>query len=426
MQDGEAAPDRHRPSFSGAAFQVRDRDGDPAPQGRFSSVPVKEVHFGPGSVRHATQALRTLPEPRLVMIASGSLGRSEKQLDRVRSHLGDCCVGVFCDLEPHVPRRVVLKAAAFARENRATALLSFGGSSAHDTAKAVCWALAADIRRPEEFDRYAVRFDYPHRRIVPSMPGTPIPLLAIPTTLSASEFTNIIGITDEARRHKDIYQDDGVAFRSVFLDPELTLSTPEWLWLSSGVKALDHCVEALLSSSAQPMTDALALHALAMLVEALPAVKRNPGDVAARGRAQVAAWLSVSGLGNVSLGLSHGIGHQLGAIAGVPHGYTSCVILPHVLGFNRPATAARQAFLAARIGLEAAGGDEQQAAALQATILKLIRDDLGLPWRLRDVGVQRGDLERIAKASIADPLVATNPRHIESFEEVARLLDQAW
>jgi len=198
----------------------------------------------------------------------------------------------------------------------------------------------------------------------------------------------------------------------------VTVATPEWLWLSTGIRAVDHAVEDLCSANSQPMSDGASLHALRLLGTGLRACRADPGDLAARLDCQVGAWLSMVGSQTgVTKGASHGIGHVLGGTAGVPHGYTSCVMLPHVLRFNRAVNAARQAWVAEALGMP--GGEAADAvAALIAA--------LGLPATLRDVGVRADQLDTIAAGSMHDRMVHTNPRRIDGPAVVRQLLDAAW
>ncbi|MDE2580137.1 MAG: iron-containing alcohol dehydrogenase, partial [Rhodospirillales bacterium] len=148
------------------------------------------------------------------------------------------------------------------------------------------------------------------------------------------------------------------------------------------------------------------------------AVKADPADVAARLDCQIGAWLSVVGSQNgVAKGASHGIGHVLGGTAGVAHGYTSCIMLPHVLRFNEPETAERQLWVAEAMGRPGAAAANLVAALVAA---------LGLPGRLRDVGVREEELDLIARESMHDRWVHTNPRKIAGWEVVRGLLDAAF
>ena len=139
--------------------------------------------------------------------------------------------------------------------------------------------------------------------------------------------------------------------RSVILDPADTVHTPEWLFLSTGIRAVDHAVEDICSINAQPLSDGTSLHALRLLSRGLRAVKADPADLEARLDCQLGSWMSIMGSQNgVQKGASHGIGHVLGGTAGVPHGYTSCVMLPPVLRFNEPVNAERQAWVSEALG----------------------------------------------------------------------------
>jgi maleylacetate reductase len=243
-------------------------------------------------------------------------------------------------------------------------------------------------------------------------------MIAIPTTLSAGEFSAGAGCTDAARRRKESFSHPQMIPRSVILDPAATLPTPEWLFLSTGIRAVDHAVEDICSVDCQPLSEAAAFHALRLLGKGLPAVQTDPADLAARLDCQMGAWLSMVGSqSGVSKGASHGIGHVLGGTADVPHGYTSCVMLPHVLRFNHPVNAERQARVS-----DALGRPQESAADAVAGLIA----GLGLPTRLRDVGVREDQLDPIAENAMHDRWIHTNPRKIDGPAVIRTLLDAAW
>ena len=137
--------------------------------------------------------------------------------------------------------------------------------------------------------------------------------------------------------------------------------------------------------------------------------------------------MSVCGLASVTLGLSHGIGHQLGARCNVAHGETSSIMMRHVMTFNRNKTLSQQAWVAEAMGVNVTNISEEEAATAAANeVLKLVRDDLELPWRLRDVGVVEKDFDGIATDALEDLIVASNPRRVESKDQVIDLLKDAW
>jgi alcohol dehydrogenase class IV len=172
-------------------------------------------------------------------------------------------------------------------------------------------------------------------------------------------------------------------------------------------------VEALCSIEAHPYCDGLALHALRLFAQALP----RPDDLTARLQCQQASWLAASSIARVNYGASHGIGHVLGAFADVPHGYTSCVMLPHVLRYNERATAEKQRLIAQALGRP--GIPASDAVAEFVASLKL-------PRTLRDVGVKREQLHKIAEAAMRNIWVRTNPEPIRSPDDVMQILEAAW
>lgn len=400
--------------------------GVPVLKGSYEILPMARVIYGPGQIAQLPAQADALGAKRALIITGNTLATQTELVDQLRGVLGDRCAGVFSASKQHVPRQTVLEATEAARSAGADLLISFGGGSPIDISKAVALCLAEDVTTPEHLDRYRIKFQYPDQLAIPAMTGQAIPHLAISTTLSVGEFTHIAGVTDEVRKVKDLYLDPQLTPRVVFLDPELAVATAPWLWASTGMRAVDHATEAIYSLSHMPVTDALCTNALTLLFEYLPRASQDPSDVAARGQTQVAAWMSIWGLANVQVGLSHGIGHQLGARCNVPHGVTSCIMLPHVMDYNRPVTADRQAVIARAIGVDTRGMSDEEAAGAAAERMREFIKGLGVPTRLRDVGVTEDDFAGIAKDALEDLVVATNPRPIRDREEVLALLRQAW
>jgi len=352
------------------------------------------------------------------VLASGTLARETDVVTTIRRVLGNRCAGVAGKIGAHTPRADVVEAANAAREADADLLLTLGGGSITDAAKMVGLCLGNDVTEPAGLDNYraVVASDGTVRRPSVNAPG--VRFIAIPTTLSAGEFNASAGCTDTTRQVKESFAHPLMAPRTVILDPSVTVHTPEWLWLSTGIRAVDHAVEDLCSINSQPMSDAASIRALRLLSAGLRAVKSNPSDAAARLDCQLGAWMSMVGTQTgVTKGASHGIGHVLGGTAGVPHGYTSCVMLPHMLRFNHEVNAERQALVS-----EALGEPDVPAADAVASLIA----DLGLPSRLRDVGVKPEQLDTIAEHAMHDRWVHTNPRKIDGPPTVRMLLDAAW
>ncbi len=351
-------------------------------------------------------------------MASGTLARQTDVIDAVRDVLGNRLAGVCAKIGAHTPRVDVVAAANEARAAHADLVLTVGGGSVTDAAKMVGLCLGNDVTAPEQLDAFRARITPDGKTERPPTRPPAVRFVAVPTTLSAGEFTSFAGCTDTARHVKESYGTALMMASAVILDPAVTVHTPEWLFLSTGIRAVDHAVEDLCSVRPTPFSDAASLHALRLLSRGLPAVKARPADLAARLDCQLGAWLSIMGAHNgVPMGASHGIGHVLGGTADVPHGYTSCVMLPHVLRFNEPVNAERQALVA-----EALGSSGLRAADAVAGLIA----GLGLPRTLRDVGVKRNQLDAIARQSMHDRWVHTNPRKIDGPAMVRELLEAAW
>jgi maleylacetate reductase len=242
-------------------------------------------------------------------------------------------------------------------------------------------------------------------------------MVAVPTTLSAAEFTPFAGVTDSARRVKEGYTHPLLAPRAVFLDPAMTLATPAALWFSTGLKAVDHAVEQLCNPQRAPYADALAAEGLKRLATGLPASKADPEDLDARQDCQFGMWLAISGAGaGRGMGASHAIGHTLGGSYGVPHGLTSCVALPAVLKWNEAAGTERQALVAELMGADGLSASEA---------VRRLAEGLGLPTDLKSVGVTPDKFQAIAEHTMHDSGVRVNPRPIRGPEDIVEILEIA-
>lgn len=382
----------------------------------FVYLPVDRVIYGAGALTNLPQQMDRLGVQRAFVVTGQTIATKTELLDRVKGLLGPRLVGVYPRAGEHVPRSRVVEAAKAAAEAKADCLISLGGGSPVDTTKGVALALAEGITREDEFNLYSTRFPSGEGPKRPFAKTLPVPHIAITTTLSAGEHTQNAGGTDEAKRRKDGIAHPLLAPKVVILDPEVTLDTPAWLWASTGVRALDHAVERFYSPGHQPLTDPLCLEAIRLLSRYLPISARDPGDLDARLRCQLAAWLSIYGAFNAPVGLSHAIGHQLGGRCGVPHGITSCITLARVMAYNAPAVPERMAAIAEAMG--AADGP----AAVDGFV-----KGLGLPTRLSETGkVKEEDLEPLAHETFTELRPGHNPRPVQSAKEILEILRAAW
>ncbi len=381
--------------------------------GNYAYLPLERVVFGRPATEAALEEAARIGAARVFIVASKSLARNTPVVRTIAEAFGSRYVGLFDGCIQHSPRSSVIEAARAVRAAAPDLILTVGGGTAIDTVKVLQICLAHDVDSSDALDGLHVSIGPDGKRHVPDVRPSPVRQVVVPTTLSGAEFSNLAGVTDERTRAKHSFIGPDVGARAVILDPEVTAHTPEWLWLSTGVRGIDHAVETLCSIDAHPYCDGLALHALRLFAEALP----HPHDLAARLTCQQASWLAASSIARVNYGASHGIGHALGAFADVPHGHTSCVMLPHVMRYNERATGAKQRQIA-----EAMGRPGVPAADAVAELIAA----LGQPTTLRAVGVKREQLAKIAEAAMQNLWVRTNPQPIRSPADVMQLLETAW
>lgn len=373
-------------------------------KGRYAFNGLEHVIWGQDAISACVAEAERRSAERVAIITSPSLRRVAGTVDSLAGSLGEKSVAIFDELLPHTPAPQVAAFAQLLKDKAADLVISLGGGTPIDTAKVALAMLDADASDP-----FAVA------NKVPKSTPPKIRQIACPTTLSGAEFSDLAGLTDPDTKIKHGVASFGIGPATVILDPELARHTPLDLWLSTGMRAVDHAIETLCSIEATPYTDALAAEALSKLVIALRQTKHDPANLQARLDAQMAVWLASAGLDRTPYGASHGIGHQLGAVSGTPHGICSCVLLPAVLEWN-----AKHARLAQqRIS------DILEADSAANGVRRLLRD-LELPARLSEADIQHNDLPEIAAGSVNNRWVKTNPRPLTTAKDIEKLLEAAF
>jgi maleylacetate reductase len=378
-------------------------------KGRVVFGAMEEVVFGHPAAEAIVAQMDRLGAARAFLMVSGTLNRQTGEIEKIRKALASRWVATFDAMPPHTPREAVIAAAGQAEAAGADLIVTVGGGSITDGAKAVQLCLANDVRTVEDIERIRT-----HKGVAPPMNAPTVRQISVPTTIAGGEFSAIAGVTNARTKVKEMLRHELVMPRAAILDPALTVHTPEWLFLSTGIRAVDHCVEGLCSLEAHPYADAQAMKGLSMLAQALPRVKANPGDLDARMDCQIGTWLSMAPLSaGVPMGASHGIGYVLGAVFDVPHGYTSCVMLPSVMRWNKQDNAERQALVSEAMG---------QPGKDAADVLDRFIRGLGLPRSLRDVRVSPEHFDAIAEQAMRTPWIPRNPRKIDTPAQVREIL----
>src|SRR6476469_9246315 len=346
------------------------------PDFRYEALPMR-VRFGAGAVASLPEELDEIGLQRVLVLCSPG---QEDTGELVASALGERCVGMRADAVMHVPADVAERARTEAVSMGADGCVAVGGGSAIGLGKAI--ALKHDL-----------------------------PIVAVPTTYAGSEMTPVWGLTTDGR--KETGRDPKVLPRSVIYDPELTLSLPVGMSVTSGINAMAHAVEALYAPDATPVISLMAEEGVRALTGALSTIVASSIDLDARARAQYGAWLCGACLGATTMSLHHKLCHALGGTLDLPHAPTHTVVLPHALAYNQPAAPQAVAALS-----RALGGTADPARTLWER-----SGELGAPRSLRELGMAEADGPRIVGQVLAGPYA--NP--VEVIEAgLTRLLRAAW
>lgn len=333
------------------------------------------VVFGAGTLPEVRGEAVALGMGRILLITSAS---SATTGDEAESHLGDLTTLRWREVVEHVPVALAERARAAAGEVGADGIVSVGGGSATGLAKAV----ALDLK---------------------------IPVLAVPTTYSGSEMTQIWGMTDG---EKVTGRDPCVKPSTVIYDPEVTVDLAPAVTAQSAFNALAHCVEALYAKASNPLTDLVCEGGIRALSRALPDCIGHPRDIEARANLMFGAWMAGLAMAEVGMGLHHRICHILGGRFAVRHGAANAALLPHVVAFNTEVCGAVLDPLRRALG-----------SADPALALWDLARDAGLEPGLASLGVQRRDLEAVARQVVESS--PDNPRALVH-DEVLAMLDEAW
>ena len=334
------------------------------------TVHPARVVFGPGTLNQLDAEVERLGAQRALVLCTPGQADSAR---RVAALLGQRTAGVFAHAVMHVPIETARQARAEASRLGADCAVAIGGGSTTGLGKAIALELG-------------------------------LPILAIPTTYAGSEMTPIWGITEGGVKRTG--RDARVLPRCVIYDPELTLTLPFALTLTSALNAIAHAAEGLYAHDGNPITSLMAEEGLRATAAALPALQANPIDSSARSDALYGAWLCGAVLGSVSMGLHHKLCHTLGGSFNLPHADTHSVILPHALAYN--AACAPEAMARITRALAPAGGAAPQGAPRAVFDLALRH---GAPTSLKALGLRADALDRVAELAASDPY--PNPRVLE-------------
>jgi len=369
------------------------------------------IEFGYGKSSGIGEKLTQLGAKRVFIVTDKGVeaaGLLQKLTQSLRS--SGILFDIYTDVEPDPSLETIDRGAAMFQRKSYDCIVAVGGGSPIDTAKGI---------RVVSANGGSIG-DYAGVNRIPSASG--IPMVAIPTTSGTGSEVTIFGVySDWNNNVKVTVTSQHMAPTLALIDPELTISLPSKMTAASGIDALAHGIETFFSVRSRPASDALAMEAIATVSSYLRRAVHDGTDVEARVGMSHGSLLAGMAFNNGFLGLAHAIGSALSGHCHVPHGIAIGLLLPHVVEFNTPARLEKAAKIAELMGIQE-GGTEELAAQAASAVARMVRD-IGLPTRLRDVGVPEEKLPEIARDSFKSGMMKFNPRQ-PSESEVLELLQR--
>jgi alcohol dehydrogenase len=377
-----------------------------------------QVHFGFGVARRVGQEALAEGARRVFVIADPGVAAAGL-LEPITASLAAAGLAheIYTDVVPNPDTGSVDAAVAAFRASDADLIVGVGGGSGLDTAKAV--RLVAGGPAQGRVAEYAFRMGEharPHPRQLPSY-------IAIPTTAgTGAEVTPWAVITDAEGKFKFGVGGPRSVPTMALIDPELMLTLPPFLTAATGMDALTHCIEAYVSTNDNPALDPMILYGIELAGRSLPVAVAQGSNRAARYDMAQAAYIGGVAISSKWLGACHSLAHQLSGFANVQHGLANAIMLPHQMAYSLPGAIERYARVGEALGVPAHGSPHQRAERAIAAVQQLIQD-VGLPMRLRDVGVTEDMIAPMAKlAYTVDLNWWTNPRAVDeaAMEQIYR------
>jgi lactaldehyde reductase len=360
-------------------------------------------YFGPGARQVLPKEIARLGLHKAFVATDKDLikfGVADKVLDVLKA--ANIPFEVFSEIKPN-PTVSNVKAGvkAFA-ESGADFILAIGGGSSIDTSKAI----GIITNNPEFSDVVSLEG-------VADTKKKSVPVIALPTTAgTAAEVTINYVITDEENEKKMVCVDPNDIPAMAIVDAELMYTLPKGMTAATGLDALTHAIEGLITKGAWEMSDMFEIKAIEMITRNLETAVKEPSNAEARNGMAVAQYIAGMAFSNVGLGAVHGMAHPLGAIFDIPHGVANALLLPIVMEFNAPAALEKYVEIAKAMGVYTKGMTNEEAAQAAVDAVKSLSKRVGIPQTLTEIGIKAEDLPRLAKAAYADVCTPGNPREV--------------
>lgn len=376
-------------------------------------LPTKII-FGEGALKEITKEMDSLGMRKALVVTDRML-KDSPMVNTLLDYLGERLAGLYAEAIPDSSLSIVNRGAEAFAEKGADGLISLGGGSTMDTAKAI----GVLARKKRNDVREFLGFYKVKEPIVPH--------IAVPTTSgTASEVTMFATIKDHESQVKILMADPFLIPPVAIIDPLLTVGLPPQMTAATGMDALSHAVESFHARGYEPISDGLAYQAIRLIKEYLPRCVEKGEDVEARGMQAIASTMAGMAFQNALVGCTHAMAHALGGMYGLHHGLANAILLPYGMRFNMPVSAPRYRQVCEAFGLDVQGKTDQEVGDLAIKAVEELAGRLGLPRRLAEVNIPQENLEEVAKLAVADPAMRSNLRKVTDAKEILPVLLAAW
>jgi len=387
----------------------------------FTWVNRPRILYAPGVRKEVGFEMSQLGGTRVAVFTDKGLvnaGVAEMVLAEIRDSVLELA-GVFDGILQDARIEVINAGAAFYRSVNADCMIAVGGGSVMDTAKAVNILIGSGGDDFQPLADQAGLWDG----------AKPLPPhIAFPTTAGTGcEVTSAMVVLDTVAKAKLSVTHPYCNADIAMLDPELTFKLPPKITAFTGMDALTHAIESIVSTGAEPIADALDLHAIRLIFKYLPVAVNEPENSEARGYMMLASSMAAMGFGNTMTGAVHALAHSLGALYGIPHGLANAIMLPHVMAYNIiDERVERFRMIADAMGIETGKMEPRKAAEAAVEGVRELLTTVGLTQTLKDFNVptDREALQPLVELAAADGQISYNPRYVEE-EDIVNLYLQA-
>ena len=367
-------------------------------------------YFGPGARKELPGVVKARGFNKALVVTDKGLmkfGVAKMVLDVLDE--ASIAYEIYDEVKPNPTVTNVQQGVEACKKAGADFIIAIGGGSSMDTAKGI----GIICTNPDFADVVSLEgvADTKHKCL---------PIIALPTTAgTAAETTISYVIIDETRQQKMVCVDPNDIPAVAIIDAELMYSLPKGLTAATGMDAMTHAIEGLITKAAWEMSDMFEIKAIEMIHKYLPIAVNDPKNPEGRNGMAVAQYIAGMAFSNVGLGVDHGMAHPMSALHDVPHGVACALLLPTVMRFNMPAAKAKYVDIAKACGVYTDGMTVDEAAEAACKAIEDLSKLVGIPQHLSELGITEADIPALADQAITDVCTPGNPREVTRDDIVA-------